>query len=252
MESLIQLRQVSVKRSGKMILKDVSLDVPPNKFITIIGPNGSGKTTLIRVMLELTQISSGTIIRRRNLSVGYVPQKIRIDHALPLKVCSFLNLLAPAERVGEVLSSVGAAHLLNCSVHHLSGGEFQRVLLAQALINKPDLLVLDEPLQGVDVLGQEALYTLISETQKTLKCTIVLISHDLHYVHTSSDQVICLNGHVCCAGKPDEIKENPNYRALFEGSPLNTLAPYRHDQHHQHAHDHMHEHDNHSKGCNHE
>lgn len=204
--------------------------------MTIIGPNGSGKTTLIRVLLGLVKPSSGTILREKNIKIGYVPQKISIDYALPLKVKDFLGLIAPRSDVLDVLHAVGADHLVHCSVHHLSGGEFQRMLLAQALLNTPHILILDEPLQGVDVLGQEALYTLIAETQKRIQCTVVLVSHDLHFVHMASDHVICLNSHVCCAGRPQDIKNNPKYQAIFGGAMMNSFALYHHVHDHEHHH----------------
>lgn len=252
MNSLIQLENVSFKRSNKNILSDVTLDIVPNQFMTIIGPNGSGKTTLIRIILGLVLPTQGSIKRQKDLKIGYVPQKISIDHALPLQVKDFLGLFASESCVRSVLESVGASHLLGCSVHHLSGGEFQRMMLAQALIKKPDILVLDEPLQGVDVMGQESLYALIADTQKKHRCTVILVSHDLHFVHTASDRVICLNGHVCCAGKPQEVRKSPEYLALFKGKWATNLALYQHHHEHDHSHDHDHNHDDQSGGCVHD
>lgn len=250
MSSLIQLENVSLRRSDKSILSNVTLDVVPDQFMTIIGPNGSGKTTLIRIILGLLTPTQGVVKRQKNLKIGYVPQKISIDYALPLQVKDFLSLFASESCVHDVLESVGASHLLKCSVHHLSGGEFQRMMLAQALIKKPDLLVLDEPLQGVDVVGQESLYALIAETQKKYRCTVVLVSHDLHFVHTASDRVICLNGHICCAGKPQEVRASPEYLALFKGKWATNLAIYQH--HHDHAHEHEHKRNDSVDGCNHD
>ncbi|MCK5875739.1 MAG: zinc ABC transporter ATP-binding protein ZnuC [Alcanivoracaceae bacterium] len=261
-EPLIDLRQISLQRDGQTILDRVDLQLVPGRITTLIGPNGAGKTCLARIALGLMQPSAGTIQRRPRLRTGYMPQKLRIDESLPLTVDRFLWLAQPGHEDDRIaaLKRTGVAHVRDRAVQKLSGGELQRVLLARAILRKPDLLVLDEPAQGVDVVGQNALYGLLADVRDELGCGILLISHDLHLVMAATDQVVCLQHHVCCHGTPEAVRLDPAYLALFAGQhvPADNLAVYTHDHdhdhdlhgnvhgcddpHHHHAHDHSHEH----------
>jgi zinc transport system ATP-binding protein len=226
--------QVPTPGGVKVILEDVSLSLMPGKIMTLIGPNGAGKTTLLKVMLNLIPVSRGKLIRKSGLKIGYMPQKLDINPTLPMTVERLLSLGTP-ERTSKIqsqidncLKEVGAFALKHSRLTVLSGGEMQRVMLARALLISPDLLVLDEPMQGVDVLGQEELYQLIAKIRDNRGCSVLLVSHDLHLVMAASDEVVCLNTHVCCSGHPSKVSVDPSYQKLF-------VAPYKHD------HDHLHE-----------
>lgn len=251
-EILLQTRGISLALQGKPILDNIGLSVHRGEIVTLIGPNGAGKSTLVRVVLGLIKADRGSVQMARNTRVGYMPQRLVIDQVLPLTVRRFLTLASRCDekRLLDVLSETGAAHLLDSPMQTLSGGETQRVLLARAMLRDPDLLILDEPVQGVDVTGQEELYRLISSIRKRHHCGILMISHDLHMVMSSTDSVICLNRHVCCSGHPDKVRIDPSYVALFGRTPV--LMPYSH--HHDHSHnahgDVVQCQDDH-KGCNH-
>ncbi len=231
---LIETRSISLSLQGKQILDQIDLRVHRGEIVTLIGPNGAGKSTLVRVILGLLKPDSGQVKLAAKTRIGYMPQRLTIDPVLPLTVRRFLTL---AQRCGEsklieTLTEVGAAHLLEFPMQTLSGGETQRILLARAMLRDPDLLILDEPVQGVDVSGQDELYRLISTIRKRHGCGILMISHDLHMVMSATDQVLCLNKHVCCSGHPDSVRINPSYLALFGKAPV--LTPYSH--HHDHSH----------------
>ncbi len=232
---LLELEQIHVRIAQQTILEDVSLRLHPQEMVTLIGPNGSGKTTLLKIALGLMTPTQGRVLKAPSLRLGYMPQKVVIERTLPLDVLSFLTLTVSSKKAQEVLERLHLTYLRNRSMHVLSGGETQRVLLARALLQDPHVLVLDEPLQGVDPKGQEALYEYLRRYKQETGCAILLVSHDLFFVHQSSDHVICLNKHVCCSGKPEEVKENPDYQALFTHTLPQGLAPYTH--HHDHAHD---------------
>ena len=237
---LIQAHQLLLKRQHKTILHDVSLTIHQGEIITVIGPNGCGKSTLIRVLLGLEKIDAGTGERMPNLRIGYMPQKLSLDERMPLSVWSFLKLTRDvrSKDIRYWLKRLNIEVLLNHSVHTLSGGEWQRVLLAKALLMKPDLLVLDEPVQGVDIQGQLELYSLIPQLRDELGCAILMVSHDLHLVMAATDEVICLNGHICCSGTPDKVSIDPAYLQLFGKQMVSApLVPYTH--HHDHEHDHQ-------------
>ncbi|MDZ4260857.1 MAG: zinc ABC transporter ATP-binding protein ZnuC [Pseudomonadota bacterium] len=251
-ELLLECRGISLSLQGRLILDNVDLSVHRGEIVTLIGPNGAGKSTLVRVALGLMKADQGSVNLIAGTRIGYMPQRLTIDPVLPLTVQRFLTLARhyPKNKLIETLSETGAAHLLDSPMQTLSGGETQRVLLARAMIHNPDLLILDEPVQGVDVNGQEELYRLISNIRKHHHCGILMISHDLHMVMSATDQVLCLNRHVCCSGHPDTVRVDPNYVALFGRTPV--LMPYSH--HHDHSHD-VHgdvvaDKDEH-KGCNH-
>lgn len=232
---ILSLDKVFYQKNDKVILDDVSLTISSQELVTIIGPNGAGKTTLLKIVLGLITPTRGNIVKPTSLKVGYMPQKLHVDPSLPITVKRFLELSRYQDTFHQIVSAVNIDHLLGNSIHILSGGELQRILLARALLSKPDLLVLDEPLQGVDINGQMSLYKLISEVRQILGCAVLLVSHDLHFVHAASDKVICLNHHICCAGKPEEVQNHPNYQLLFTGYRPDVLAPYAH--HHDHHHD---------------
>lgn len=232
---LIETQQIGLSLQGRVILEDVNIRVHKGEIVTLIGPNGAGKSTLVRIILGLMKADRGSVKLAPRMRIGYMPQRLNIDPVMPLTVRRFLTLAqrASAAKLIEVLNEVGATHLLDSPMQTLSGGETQRVLLARAMLRDPELLILDEPVQGVDVGGQEELYRLIGTIRKRHGCGILMISHDLHMVMTATDQVLCLNRHVCCSGHPDTVRVDPSYVALFGKMPV--LTPYSH--HHDHSHD---------------
>ena len=235
---LVKLNEVGIKQNNKWLVKGVSLIVEKGKIVTLIGPNGSGKSTTAKIALGIYKKIEGQVEKYTN-NVGYVPQKISIDWTLPLRVNDFMLLTENLkdEAINEALSLTGVIHLKNKNLGNLSGGEFQRVLLARAISRKPDLLVLDEPVQGVDFTGEIALYELIKKISDTLNCGILLISHDLHTVMSATDHVVCLNGHVCCSGSPSDVARNNEYKALFGEQASQTLSIYEHKHDHVHSND---------------
>ena len=217
-------------------MRGVDLAVEPGKIVTLIGPNGSGKSTAAKMALGIISPNEGTAQRQEGLTVGYVPQNLAIDWTLPLTVERFMHLTGAKKgpEVEESMTATGVAHLRKAQVRTLSGGEFQRVLLARAIARKPDLLVLDEPVHGVDFTGEIALYELIKRIRDELRCGVLLISHDLHMVMAATDMVICLNGHVCCSGTPSAVASNPAYRDLFGSRAAGALSVYEHSHDHTH------------------
>ena len=234
--ALLRVENVEVAFGGRAVLHDVNCELRPQEILTLIGPNGAGKTTLVRVMLGLLRPRRGRVVATSRLRIGYVPQRLHIEPTLPLTVRDFLALghRCRREEYRQVLVEVGVGHLLDSPVQQISGGEMQRVSLARALLRRPDLLVLDEPAQGVDVAGQRELYRLIGRLRSERGCSVVLVSHDLHMVMAATDRVICLNGHVCCEGEPKAVSATPEYLQLF-GSLADEVAVYTHD--HDHSHD---------------
>ena len=233
--SLLKLDNISVRLGDRLILDRVTLDQRRGEIVTVIGPNGAGKSTLIRAALGLIKPVNGTIARAPALRIGYMPQRLNIDPSLPLTVMRFMRL-GGADRAGAMraLGEVGVSDLHGQPLQRISGGELQRVLLARALLRDPDLLVLDEPVQGVDVSGQTALYELIADVRTRHHCGVLMVSHDLHWVMARTDHVICLNQHICCEGHPEQVGSDPAYRALF-GEHAGGVALYQH--HHNHHHD---------------
>ena len=235
--ALISARGLKVVRGGRTILTDIDLDIHSREILTLIGPNGAGKTTLVRTLLGLEPPDGGTLLRRKNLRVGYVPQRFDVDKTLPMTVARFLTLgdTSRKSRVDGVLAEVGAERVAGQQLAELSGGELQRVVLARALLNDPDLLVLDEPVRGVDYVGEAELYGLIGRLRDARGLGVILISHDLHVVMAQSDRVICLNRHVCCSGVPETVAQHPEYMRLFGPDQARNFAVYQH--HHDHRHD---------------
>lgn len=234
-QPLLQITKVSVRLGDRTVLENVSLDQRRGEIITVIGPNGAGKSTLIRTALGLIKPTSGLVTRTSGLRIGYMPQRLAIDPSLPLTVMRFLRLGGVGRKAAlGALGEVGVSDLTEQPLQHISGGELQRVLLARALLREPDLLVLDEPVQGVDIAGQTALYELIADVRTRHGCGVLMVSHDLHWVMARTDHVICLNQHICCEGHPEQVGSNPAYRALF-GVQAGGIALYQH--HHNHHHD---------------
>ncbi|WP_207481162.1 zinc ABC transporter ATP-binding protein ZnuC [Arenibaculum pallidiluteum] len=253
---LVRLDGVTVRFGGRPALSAINLDLHAAEVVTVIGPNGAGKSTLARVVLGLEAPEAGRVWRRPGLRIGYMPQRLVVDPVLPLPVGRLLTLTrrASAREVASVLDEVGAGHLVGRAVQTLSGGEMQRVMLARALVGGPDLLVLDEPAQNVDVVGQAELYDLVARFRRERGCGVLMISHDLHVVMAATDRVVCLHGHVCCSGAPEDVGRHPEYLALFGPAAASSLAVYAHAHGHRHTadgrvepldacgHDHSHDH----------
>lgn len=233
---LVSIENAGVYRSGKWLVRGVGFSIAPSEIVTLIGPNGSGKSTTAKAILGICDLDEGTRSSSENLRIGYVPQKIEIDWTLPLSVERFMSITTNLSKleVDENLERTAVKHLKQSQLRNLSGGELQRVLLARAIARKPDLLVLDEPVQGVDFAGEISLYDLISEIRNELQCGILMISHDLHVVMAATDRVICLNGHVCCEGTPGVVAESSEYKHLFGERAVGSLAVYEHKHDHQH------------------
>lgn len=236
-QPLLTLDNIRLERDGRPVLDGVSLRLEAGKILTLIGPNGAGKTCLVRIALGLLAPCGGQRIAKPRLRVGYMPQKLGLNDTLPLNVQRFLELATPRltpAAMRQALADVGAEHTVNTSVARLSGGELQRVLLARALLRNPELLVLDEPAQGVDITGQEELYALIARVRDERGCGVLMVSHDLHLVMAATDHVLCLNQHVCCEGHPESVSAHPEYLRLFGMQATDNLAVYSH--HHDHHH----------------
>ena len=235
---LVKLENAGVQRTSKWLVKGISFEVNQGQIVTLIGPNGSGKTTTAKMILNILNTDEGLVTGNAN-KMAYVPQKISIDWTMPLRVIDFMKLTSNLNnnQVNESLTMTGVDKLLYNQINSLSGGEFQRVLIARAIAKKPDLLVLDEPVQGVDFNGEIALYNLIKEISISLNCGILLISHDMHFVMSTTNHVICLNGHICCSGTPGSVVKNPEYIKLFGEHNSETLSYYQHNHDHSHNHD---------------
>jgi zinc transport system ATP-binding protein len=233
---LLKVENVSFSKNNKWLVKDVSLEVKQGEIVTLIGPNGSGKSTTAKIALGIHKKIEGKVKKFTN-KIGYVPQKISIDWTLPIRVIDFMSLTKEptSEQINIALNLTGVEHLKNKNLGNLSGGEFQRVLIARAIASKPDLLVLDEPVQGVDFKGEIALYELIKKISEELNCGILLISHDLHVVMSATDFVVCLNGHVCCSGTPQTVAKNNEYQELFGDRASTILSTYEHKHDHTHS-----------------
>jgi len=261
-EVIACMQGAGIRRDGRWLVEGIDLTIHRGEIVTLIGPNGSGKSTTAKLLTGVLRPDAGSVTRLPGLRVGYVPQKLAIDWTLPLTVDRLMTLTGRHARaeVQQALEAVGIAHLARAEVQHLSGGEFQRALLARAMIRRPDLLVLDEPVQGVDFSGEVALYDLIGRIRDETGCGVLLISHDLHVVMAATDTVLCLNGHVCCRGTPDSVARSPEYLALFGARAASTLAIYQHHHDHTHlpdgrveeadgtvvsTHEHVHDHEHH-------
>ncbi len=235
--TLIAAENINVNVGSKKILQNVSCKVDAGEIVTIVGPNGSGKSTLVKTLIGAMPLTTGTMTRANGLRIGYVPQRLALNATMPMSVDRFMKLsvgLTKSERLA-LLEKTGVAHLIASQMQDLSGGQFQRVLFARALAEKPHLLILDEPTQGLDQSGTASFYQLIEQARHELGCGVLMVSHDLHVVFSSSDRVLCLNGHICCEGAPNVVSAAPEYRALFGEGTKGTLALYQHG--HDHSHD---------------
>jgi len=243
--TLLSANNISVTYGGEEVLSHVSFAMREGEIVTILGPNGSGKSTLLRALLGILPLSAGSVTRAPGLRLGYVPQRLAVDRSLPLTVRRFLSLphRATDQAAAAALTRVGLQDIGPRQMSSLSGGQFQRVLLARALLNAPQLLVLDEPTQGLDQPGEAAFYRLIEEVRRDTGAGVLMVSHDLHVVMAASDRVICLNHHICCEGTPRVVSNAPEYRALFGLGTQGALALYQHQ--HDHSHDHDHDHHGH-------
>ena len=232
---LVSLENAGIYKSPKWLIRGVSLEVKSGQIVTLIGPNGSGKTTTAKMVLNILEPDEGSLKRYTN-KIAYVPQKINIDWTMPLRVVDFMRLTnnLSNNEIIESLNQTGVEKLFKEQIHGLSGGEFQRVLLARAIAKKPELLVLDEPVQGVDFNGEIDLYNIIKNISANLNCGILLVSHDLHFVMSATDHVVCLNGHICCSGKPSAVIKDKAYIELFGEHRSKTLTYYQHDHDHTH------------------
>ncbi len=241
-EQLITVEHVGLTLQNRMILDDISLSVRRGEIVTLIGPNGAGKSTLLKIVLGLLQPTRGAVKINKNIRIGYMPQKLAIESLMPLTVSRFLALSprAQTDKIADLTKELNIEYILQLPLQNISGGELQRVLLARALLNDPDLLVLDEPAHSVDINSQAALYQLIANARNKYNCGILMVSHDLHLVIKGTDQVICLNHHICCSGHPATITQNPEFIHLFGTRVANELAVYTHHHDHQHDHDHDH------------
>ena len=236
--SLVKLENAGVYRSSKWLVRGISFEINKGQIVTLIGPNGSGKTTTAKMILNILDTDEGMATSNTS-KMAYVPQKINIDWTMPLRVIDFMKITNNLNntQITDSLTMTGVDKLLYNQIHSLSGGEFQRVLIARAIAKKPDLLVLDEPVQGVDFNGEIALYNLIKNISDKLNCGILLISHDIHFVMSATNHVICLNGHICCSGTPSAVAKNPAYIKLFGEHTTSTLSLYEHHHDHSHTHD---------------
>lgn len=234
--ALVSARGLGLVRSGRTILDHIDLDISPGEIVTLIGPNGAGKTSLVRVLLGLTAPSCGTVWRKPGLAIGYAPQKFDVGTSIPLTVDRFLKLGGqPAEaEIARVLGEVGAIRVRASQMSALSGGEMQRVILARALLRNPALIVLDEPVRGVDYAGEAEMYDLIAGLRDRYGMSVLLVSHDLHVVMARSDRVLCLNRHLCCSGVPVEVAKSPAYEAMFGPEAARAFAIYHHAHNHRH------------------
>ncbi len=233
---LIKAHNINVTGDGKSILKNVNICVNSGQILALIGPNGAGKSTLVKALLGLIKAESGTIWRKPNLVIGYVPQNIQLANHIPLTVARFLQLANESlMAIKSALVEVNLSAVLEQPMQSLSGGELQRVLLARALLQEPSLLVLDEPVQGVDIGGCIEVYQLISDICKARGCGVLLVSHDLHLVMANTNEVICLNHHICCSGHPESVSQHPEYLSMFGPAVAHHLAIYQHHHDHQHC-----------------
>jgi zinc transport system ATP-binding protein len=235
-DALISANGINVQFADKQVLQSVSLTVREGQILSLIGPNGAGKTTLVRVILGLLAADSGEVRRAPHLRIGYMPQKLHIEPTMPITVRRFMQLSGEKDStaIAPLLELLKIEHLIGHAISAVSGGELQRILLARALIRKPQLLVLDEPAQGVDVAGQAELYQLIDDISASQKCGVLMISHDLHLVMSATDEVICLNHHICCHGKPEHVSNDPAYLDLFGKKAVESIAVYTHNHNHSH------------------
>ena len=213
---LVELSQISVRIDERDILKHVDFSLHEQEIVTLIGPNGAGKSTLIKVLLGIVRPNAGEIKTTKSLKFSYVPQKFNPSHSLPLRVKDLLALEKCDPTIKqEIIHDTGISKLENAKVQQLSGGERQRVLLARALLRQPDILVLDEPMQGLDIQSEAELYDYVRSLPVKYGCAVLMVSHDLQWVMQGTHRVVCLNKHICCSGLPENVQQHPEYQAIF-------------------------------------
>ena len=247
MKPLLEAQDLSVRYQDNTVLDNVSLELMPQDFLTIVGPNGAGKTTLLKCLAGLVTPTSGTIRRRQELNLRYIPQRMQVEPSMPMNVDHFLRLnnTSGIPRLAETADETGITALLDRPVHGLSGGEWQRVLLARCLMTTPDAIILDEPAQNLDISGQLQFYAKLEQIHNDRGIAIVMVSHDLHMVMASTRQVICLFHHICCSGEPKTVARDPEFIQLFGHDMAKMMAVYQHQHDHDHDHDHDHHHEEH-------
>tara|TARA_Y100000739_G_scaffold218887_1_gene216767 strand:- start:1035 stop:1766 length:732 start_codon:yes stop_codon:yes gene_type:complete len=235
--NLITVENLSVNYGLNTVLRGVDFKIELGEIVTIVGPNGSGKTSLLKAIIGAIQPSEGSVTLKPRLKIGYVPQRLNFESTLPITVERFVRLTGKIDRKSciSALETAGVPELLKSQMSKLSGGQFQRVLLARALLGNPEILILDEATQGLDQPGSALFYRQLEAVRQDTGCAVLMISHDLHVVMSASDRVICLNGHVCCAGTPAVVASTPAYKALFGDGTDGALALYRHDHDHDHS-----------------
>ncbi len=234
---LASLENISLKLNDQQILKGINLKIKKGEITTLIGPNGGGKTSIARILIGILTPTSGKVFIQKNSKIGYIPQKLEIEKTIPLRVIDFLKLSASndaTEQLMTITKKLNIENILQKSLHQISGGQMQKTLLAKALMNNPDILVLDEPTSNMDISAQAEFYDLLEEIRKKQHCAILLISHDLHIVMQKTNQVICVNHHICCEGNPESINNHPEYLSLFGQQKVNNIAIYPHHHDHQH------------------
>jgi zinc transport system ATP-binding protein len=234
--TLLEAHGLSVRHGDLPVIAGIRFAIEPGEIVTVVGPNGSGKSTLVRALIGLEPPTEGHVVRKHGLCIGYVPQRLKIEAGLPMTVRRFLSLprRVTDRAAARALARVGVPGLEQRQLARLSGGQFQRVLLARALLSEPEILILDEPTQGLDQPGVAAFYRLIEDLRRETGVAVLLVSHDLNVVMRASDRVICLNGHICCEGAPEQVSAAPEYRALFGLATDGVLALYRHVHDHDH------------------
>jgi len=239
--ALISAKNVSVLKHQKSILYNIDIQINKNDFITIIGPNGAGKTMLLKCLMGFYKPTSGRIERKEKLKIGYMPQSISIINTMPITVKDFITVRKEYDDISlnKVITEVSIGEIVNKQLSVLSGGEMQRVLLARSLLNNPDLLILDEPAQNLDISGQLNFYKLIQEIYSKRDISILMVSHDLHLVMVSTKKVLCLYKHICCSGAPQQIAKDPEFLSMFGKDMANMMSIYQHSHDHNHDHNHL-------------
>ena len=237
-DALITLNNITLSHNGKNVLDDVSFKLHQGEFVTLIGPNGAGKSSLIKILLGVIKQDSGSVTYQEDISLGYTPQTFTANPFIPISVKDFLTLNQKLDSVfmQQTFDLTGINELLQLPLKNLSGGELQKVLLSRALLNKPNVLILDEPAQNLDVDGQMQLYKLIQDIHQQQNCAVLMVSHDLHRVMKESTQVLCLYHHICCEGLPESILKDEKFNDLFADQINELMATYEH--HHNHHHEH--------------